>query len=356
MNKKYKSSIILGLFMAVVGLGLVYKTQEPSSPFVNKMTSKPSSQHSLSLNSNNGVAVTPDTEQAPSSRPEDVVGEVPVIRNIKSLKGTQIHGNLRVDEAGNLIVEKSVKQLFDYFLNVSGEIPRTDLIAQIRAGISDYLAEPAQSQALELFENYLTYQTALQAEINSGLYQVTPGNLDDLESVYQTRSQLRSFHLGNDAASAFFGEEEARDRYTVGKLRLSANTNLSEAEHQAELNALESTLPESHKKVMYKQREREAIRSKIDHLRKEEATIYELQEEWSKHYDSDTVERFVKLEASRKEWNNRYADYRQKKEQMAANFSSEEAYSQALAQLKASMFTEAEALRVTAKDSIALKQ
>lgn len=355
MSKKYKTSIILGLFVAVVGLGLVYKTQAPNSPFINTANKQHPVKHALTLSTKKNVTAALDVAQKADTQQEDIVGEIPVITNIKSLKGTKIHGNLRVDKNGNLIVEKSVKQLFDYFLNVSGEIPRADLIKQITAGIADYLAEPAQSQALELFADYLAYQSALQAEINSGLYQVSPGNLDDLEATYQTRSQLRSFHLGNEAASAFFEEEEARDWYTVGKLRLRANTDLSDAEREAELNALESTLPESHKKVMYKQRDREAIRSKIDNLRKEDADIYVLQEEWSKHYDSETVARFVKLEASRSDWNNRYADYREKKERMAANFSSEEAYSQALAQLKSSMFNGTEALRVSAKDSIDIK-
>lgn len=89
-----------------------------------------------------------------------------------------------------------------------------------------FLAEPAQGQALAIFDNYLEYRMVLQQEINSGLYHIKPGNLNDLESTYQTRSQLRSFHLGNEVASAFYEEEEARDFYTVGGLRLKANTQL----------------------------------------------------------------------------------------------------------------------------------
>ncbi|UZE95369.1 lipase secretion chaperone [Alkalimarinus alittae] len=352
MNKKYKSSIILGLFMAVIGLGLVFKTQVSNSPFENvSKNDRPLKSPLLTLSK--GIDERLETAKKTSLEQHDVAGEIPVIKNIKSLKGTQIHGNLRIDDNGNLIVEKPVKQLFDYFLNVSGEVPRAELIMQIKQGIADYLTEPAQSQALKLFDDYLVYQAALQTEINSGLYQVTPGNLDDLEASYQTRSQLRSFHLGNEAASAFFGDEEARDWYTVGKLRLNANTSLSDAERQAELSALESTLPENHKKVMYKQREREAIRTKIDDLRTNNADIYTLQEEWSKHYDNETVERFVNLETTRNEWNNRYQAYLQKKERMSVNFASKEAYNQALDQLKSSMFKENEILRVNAKDRLA---
>lgn len=351
MNKKYKSSIIFGLFMAVIGLGLVYKTQVADSPFVNSNKQKPlvnslSLQHQQAVEGGSKVSSNSDLQQ------EDVVGKTPVIQNIRSLSGTQIHGNLRIDEDGNLIVEKAVRQLFDYFLNVAGEIPRAELIEQIKQGIADYLAEPAQSQALEIFDNYIEYQTALQAEIDSGLYQVSPGNLDDLEATYRTRSQLRSFHLGNEAATAFFEEEEARDWYTVGKLRLNANTSLTDEERQAELTALESTLPENHQKVLYKQRDREAVRSKIEALRKENASIYDMQQEWSKHYDSETVERFVKLEESRKDWNNRINDYLQRKENLAEKYSTEDAYNQAVTELKSSMFSETEARRVSVKESL----
>lgn len=360
MNKKYKSGVMLGLLVAVAILGLVYKTQDTQSPFVNSASTglldneQSESNKTTILSMHKLNKVSQPVAQTKRLGDKDIAGELPTLEGINSLSGTKIHGDLRVDEMGNLIVEKSVKQLFDYFLNVAGEIPRADLIVQIKNGIADYLAEPAQSQALDLFANYLAYQEALQAEIDSGLYQVSPGNLDDLQATFQARSQLRSFYLGNEAGSAFFQEEEARDEYTLGKLRLSANTNLSEVEREAELRVLESVLPESHKKVIYKQRERETIRSKIEGLRKENASIYELQDEWNKHYDSETVERFVKLEVTRNHWNDRYNDYLDKKAAMAAEFDSEDAFQQALNQLKASLFNETELLRVNAKDRIAL--
>jgi len=355
MSKKYKSSIIFGLFMVVVILGLVYKTQDTNSAFVNTTNkNKTTASKSILLNATKEHHESSELAQEVTTQQKDVVGEVPIINSIQSLNGTKIHGDLRVDDNGNLIVEKSVRQLFDYFLNATGEIPRVELIAKIKQGISDYLPEPAQSQALQLFDNYLTYQLALQAEVDSGLYQVTPGNLDDLDAVHYARSQLRSFHLGNEAATAFFAEEEARDLYTLGKLRVNANTSLSDAEREAELIALESTLPEVHQKVIHKQRSRETVRARVEELRKENADIYVLKEEWSKHYDSETVERFVKLEESRKELNGRYEEYLQKKELLAANYASQDAYNEALNQLKSSMFSETELLRVNAKDRIAL--
>lgn len=165
MNKKYKSGIIFGLFMAVISLGLVYKTQVTDSPFVSA-SKQDLTANDFSLPNQHHAAATLslNSELAGGDNPQqDIAGKTPVIKNIKSLSGTQIHGNLRIDEDGNLIVEKAVKQLFDYFLNVAGEIPRAELIEQIKQGIADYLAEPAQNQALKIFNNYLEYQTALQA-------------------------------------------------------------------------------------------------------------------------------------------------------------------------------------------------
>jgi lipase chaperone LimK len=351
MNKKYKSGIIFGLFMAVIGLSLVYKTQVSDSPFVN---GEQQSQRNIDLlSAAKNKQVTNINNDIYTAQGVDVVGKTPKIHDIRSLKGTQIHGNLRMDENGNLIIEKEIKQLFDYFLNVTGEVPREQLIEQIKQGIADYLPEPAQSQALKIFSDYLEYQTALQVEIDSGLYQVSPGNLDDLESTYRTRSQLRSFHLGNEVSTAFFKEEEARDWYTVGKLRVNANTSLSEQERQAELAVLENALPETHKKVLNKQRSREAVRDRIKELRSENANIYDMKEEWSKHYDSEAVDRFVKLEVSRNEWNNRFSSYLQKKETLADTYTNEADYNRAVAQLKSSLFNEAEARRVSVRESIA---
>ncbi len=355
MNKKYKSSTMFGLFMAVIGLGLVIKTQVTDSPFIQVNNQTAVNEKTTLSQSQAGAKLTLLASSEDGYQQEDVVGVTPKINQVKSLAGTQVRGNLRVDAEGNLIVEKEIKELFDYFLNVSGEIPRDKLIEKIKQGIADYLADPAQSQALKIFDDYLEYQMALQQEINSGLYNITPGNLGDLEATYRSRSQLRSFHLGNEVATAFFEEEEARDFYTVEKLRVKSNAGLTEAERQAELTALESTLPESHRNVLNKQRNREVVRSKINDMRSENASIYDLKQEWSKHYDSEAVNRFVELEVSRNDWNRRFNEYLQRKESLADKYTAQEDYMQAVSQLKSSMFDAKEARRVSVREALASK-
>src|SRR3546814_4801198 len=64
-----------------------------------------------------------------------------------SFKGTQVDGQFRLDEAGNLLIGAELRHLFDYFLAAAGEEPLKNSIERLRRYIVAELPQPAQSQA-----------------------------------------------------------------------------------------------------------------------------------------------------------------------------------------------------------------
>src|SRR3546814_15508427 len=54
-----------------------------------------------------------------------------------SFKGTQVDGQFRLDEAGNLLIGAELRHLFDYFLAAAGEQPLKNSIARFRRYIVD---------------------------------------------------------------------------------------------------------------------------------------------------------------------------------------------------------------------------
>ncbi|HET8705477.1 MAG TPA: hypothetical protein VFM46_04160, partial [Pseudomonadales bacterium] len=84
-----------------------------------------------------------------------------------SFRNTEPDGALRADSEGNLVIDRSVRRLFDYFLAGYGEESSAVLEARIRAYIRSHLTEPARSQANLLLDDYLALQAQLARLDNS---------------------------------------------------------------------------------------------------------------------------------------------------------------------------------------------
>ena len=96
----------------------------------------------------NASSVTANTAHLPTSLP-------------KSLQGTQVDGEIIIDENKQLVVTAGLRRLFDYFLSAQGEEPLTQIEQRVIAYIREHTPEPAASQAVQIFQNYLTYLTAV---------------------------------------------------------------------------------------------------------------------------------------------------------------------------------------------------
>ena len=96
----------------------------------------------------NTSPITANTAPLPTSLP-------------KSLQGTQVDGEIIIDENKQLVVTAGLRRLFDYFLSAQGEEPLTQIEQRVIAYIREHTPEPAASQAVNIFQNYLTYLTAV---------------------------------------------------------------------------------------------------------------------------------------------------------------------------------------------------
>lgn len=317
----------------------------------NRIDEHSTSVSSIKSNTNDKNTITPPPKKT-SSTSDDISGKLPSIPSFATLQGTRIHGNLRVDDQGNLIIDNDIKKLLHYFLNVEGELSREELVVLLRKGIADYLPQPAEDQALDILTQYLAYQSALQEQINQGVYQLQSGGVEGYRQAFELRNQLRVQYLGAEVASAFFAEEEAYDLYTVTRLELANNPSLTDAERSAQLSVLEEELPEQYLNVRKKQQSRVAVSEEINTLRENNASIYELQDTWTQHYGAEAAQRLVTLEVKRQEWDNRYSSYSQKRLSLQEMGLDDDTFESELNALQESLFTEAEQKRIQALDKI----
>jgi lipase chaperone LimK len=157
-----------------------------------------------------------------------------------SLQGTEVNGELAVDTWGNLIVSHAVRQLFDYFLSADGEEDQAMLVQRIRAYIRHQLKAPAQAQAEALLDQYLAYLQALKT-----IPAVVGDPMKELAQVRQQKQQvadLRAQHFDPLTSEAFFGAEDAYDQYTLARLDVLNDPQLSPTEKAKRIGAIMATL------------------------------------------------------------------------------------------------------------------
>ncbi len=261
-----------------------------------------------------GSSISP-LESANEKTPEEYQRWLNTLRS-PSQYDTQIDGALREDENGNLVVERGVRDLFDYFMTgVAGERPLEEIIHSIFLYIDETLSPSAAKQAKELLENYVDYEMAQEAYHNS--LTMNPYSLEGMEAVnyYEAlldhREQLRSDYLGNNAREQFYGDEEAYDRFTLERMRL-ARSQISEEQKEIAYEQLVEQLPNSIK-PWYK--EQEKIYSYLDEeLNKSSELVSSLDKEKTRQdrivkYGPEAANRLEELEKKNHEWDSRIKNY-----------------------------------------------
>ena len=169
----------------------------------------------------------------------------------QSLQGTEVDGEIIIDANKQLVVTEGLRRLFDYFLSALGEEEESVIMARVEHYIRHHTPEPAASQAVALFDQYVAYLKAI-AEIekrygNLQLQASKSGKLD-LNMVDQQRQEiarLRQQYFDQPTITAFFGAEDSYDDYSIEMVRIEQNEQMSDAQKQAARRDYVSRLPES---------------------------------------------------------------------------------------------------------------
>jgi hypothetical protein len=135
---------------------------------------------------------------------------------------------LEVTPGQQLMVNKEMRNVFDYFLVPGGAAERPVHLARLQAHLKAKLPPPAYAEAAEIAANYSAYLTALEklrsTELNLPKTQMTsiPLNAQDAERFSAKISEitrLRQSLLGVKVAQLWYGEEEEAMQQSLTELR-----------------------------------------------------------------------------------------------------------------------------------------
>ncbi len=268
----------------------------------------------------------------------------------RSLEGTEVAGDLREDERGQLVVNRGVRDVFDYFLSSRGEQPDAVLDARIRAYVKHRLGAPAAQQALALLDAYLGYlqQQDILATQAGGAATM------DIRDRMTTLDRLRARSFTPDVVQAFFEQEQRYDQYTVDKVAVFNDTSLTPVQKAAKLKALRMALPADLQANLDATEVAQSLHTVTQEWRQRGGTAPELRIIRESVVGKDAADRLESLDRETQEWDARMQAYLQARAAILADVSLAESTKQERVHaLRMAGFSSGEQLRVETLERIA---
>ncbi len=262
---------------------------------------------------------------------------------------TTVDAALRTDAKGNLIVDISIKDLFEYFWADMGRYSQDEIIDRIHHHIRSTLPSPAQEQALAIVDNYLKYRLALE-EISAPALDAGLEAVHDMETTLESRKAMRREYLGLDIADKLFLEEEHYDDYTLARLKIQGNTLLNDQEKASQLFQLEQNTDPTLLHFQHEQKKWTAFKHEIATISEKQVSDDTLYNVYERYYGPDAANRLLELQKQRQQWQQRYQEYSQLRLQYDnSNLSPDDKKTQIEA-LRQSLFNPREQMRVAVLD------
>jgi len=216
-----------------------------------------------------------------------------------TFRGATPDGRLQVLN-GNLLVNRDLKRWMDFYLSSVGEFSIQEITEFMEAEMRT-LPAPADQQALDLLNKYLAYLDDISRYDEVSGRKVNGADLDGLVARMEWLEDLRRIYFADTTIAAFFGDDEALDRYSIERMRLAQNGG-----DTAALDQLEDTLP-LHLRVA-----REKARS-IETSQSLRETIDDPQVLWEarkERFGKAAADRLAALDVERQQWLARLSDYK----------------------------------------------
>jgi lipase chaperone LimK len=237
----------------------------------------------------------------------------------QSLQGTDVDGEILIDENKNLHVTKRLRDLFDYFLSTLGEESLATIIERVKAYVQHRVPDPAKTQVLQLFEKYLAYRDALKQINEAGgksLDQIDP---DAIARQKAQEQRLRQQYFNAEEIQAFFGEEDTLDDFTLRSLRINQDKSLSDVEKARHLKVLSDQLPASVQQGMQSTLQSHQLQSLTEDWKKRGGSALELRQIRQELVGVEATERLEQLDQQRAGWQQRVNQYLAQRESILGN-------------------------------------
>lgn len=351
-NKRHTQTIIItALLLLAILTGLIWWLKPKSVPIPVTETNLSSTTASASLN-NDANKVNANTQKINNDK---LIRFTTGLESMpRSLRGTDIDGEIIIDENRQLVVTEGLRRLFDYFLSAMGEEDEATIIARVEAYISSHTPEPAASSAIQIFRQYVNYLKGLddlQANYGSLQMQTTQAGKLDLNLIAQRRqdvNRLRQQLFDQQTIEAFFGGEDAYEDYSVAMVSIEQDSSLNEAQKKARREDYISRLPDGDiKQNFQKQANFGELTQRTEEMKAKGASSEELFAMRRGLVGEAAASRLAEVDTKEADFDNRFKQYQAKRQALINSAGNEAGARAQIKQLERSQFTEDERKRLT---------
>ena len=271
----------------------------------------------------------------------------------QSLKGTAVDGEIIIDENKQLVVTEGLRRLFDYFLSALGEEDEAVIYARVESYIRSHTPEPAASQAITIFNQYIAYLKAIpeiEKRYGNLQLQATQSGELDLSVVAQQKqdvAKLRQQYFSKETINAFFGAEEEYDNYSVEMIRINQNSQLSDTQKESAKQDYISRMPNSSTKANIEQQANlNELISRTEQMKAKGATTEELYKMRRELVGAPAAARLAQVDQEDANFDQRFNQYQTQKQQLLSqNPDNTQAQTQ-IDQMEQQLFDESERKRL----------
>ncbi|UZE94496.1 lipase secretion chaperone [Alkalimarinus alittae] len=273
--------------------------------------------------------------------------------NVPSLAGIEHETNILTDSEGNLRVDESLKELFEFYLSSIGEEPFEQVLQRIQSELDSQLKSPALEQALSLLKRYVDYKIELVSIDQEAPSPLVHSN-SAIENIKHQKSQLsalRSSYFDPVEYQQFFEQEELYDNYMISRIEITRDQALDEETKRQNIDALEQTLPEEIRSVRKKVSLHGNLYARAEKMKSEgfsNEAVFQIREE---SLGTEAAEALAKLDDDRAQWQKRLTGYKQQRDAIIDSGLSQADQLRAINNIIDVNFSGTERLRVRALNS-----
>lgn len=241
----------------------------------------------------------------------------------RSLQGTDVDGEIIIDENKQLVVTEGLRRLFDYFLSALGEEEEAVIYARVESYIRSHTPEPAASQAVTIFDQYIAYLKAIsniEKKYGNLQLQATKSGALDLNVVAQQKQEvakLRQQYFDKETIIAFFGAQDNYDDYSIEMVRINQDNQLSDSQKEAARQDYISRMPDNSTKAnLAQQANLNELISRTEQMQAKGATAEELYNMRRELVGAPAAARLEQVDQEDANFNQRFNQYQVQKQQL----------------------------------------
>ena len=277
----------------------------------------------------------------------------------RSLQDTDVDGEIIIDENKQLVVTEGLRRLFDYFLSALGEEDEATINQRVEHYIRHHTPEPAASQAITIFNQYVNYLKQLkQIEQRYGNLQLQAsqdGKLD-LNMIAQRRqdiSKMRQQNFDQATITAFFGSDDSYDDYSISMLTIEQDKQLSSTQKAAARQDYISRMPDNAIKANIEQQANlNQLITRTEQMKAQGASAEALYTMRRQLVGEAAAGRLAIVDVEDANFDQRFDQYQAQKQSLRAQNSDNAQTQVRIAQLEQQLFSDAERKRLEAYETM----